>query len=59
VRHSEPRTTVAQPGREAYRDESFDRPPVELLGEIAKELADVAGWAFIAWARVHELAQKQ
>jgi hypothetical protein len=45
-------------GRETYRDESFMRLPAELLGEIAEELADVAGWAFIAWARVHELAQK-
>ena len=43
-------------GREAYRDESFDRPPAELLGEVAEELLDVCGWAYVTWHRVQRLA---
>jgi hypothetical protein len=42
-------------GREAYGDGSFNRLPGELLGEIKEELADVCGWSFVLWCRLHDL----
>jgi hypothetical protein len=45
-------------GRESYHDESFARPPSELLGEVAEELLDVCGWAYVTWHRVQQLAMK-
>jgi hypothetical protein len=42
-------------GQQEYGDRSFTRPPSELLAEVAEELADVVGWAFILWARVHRM----
>lgn len=42
-------------GREAYGDQSFARPPAELLGELSQEALDLAGWGFVLWARVTEL----
>jgi len=43
-------------GRETYADRSFDRDPAELLGELAEEALDLAGWGYVLWARVHQLA---
>ena len=42
-------------GEREYGNRSFARPPVELVGEIAEELEDVAGWAYILWRRLREL----
>jgi hypothetical protein len=44
-------------GADTYGDTSFLRPPSELLSEIAEELMDVTGWAFILWCRIQELQQ--
>jgi len=44
-------------GADAYGDTSFLRPPSELLSEIAEELMDVTGWAFILWTRIQEMQQ--
>jgi len=45
-------------GREAYNDQSFSRPPGELVGEIKEELVDVCGWAFVLWCRLRDLEQR-
>jgi hypothetical protein len=45
-------------GSETYGDISFIRPHTELLKEIAEELLDVSGWAFILWTRIQELESK-
>lgn len=45
-------------GAQQYGDNSFTRPPSELLKEIAEELMDVTGWAFILWCRVQEMQEK-
>lgn len=45
-------------GARTYGDSSFTRPPGELLAEIAEELMDVTGWAFILWCRIHDLQQE-
>jgi hypothetical protein len=42
-------------GARVYHDQSFSRPPTELADEIAEELLDVAGWAFILWTRVRQI----
>jgi hypothetical protein len=42
-------------GEREYGNRSFARPPTELVGEIAEELEDVAGWAFILWCRLRDL----
>lgn len=44
-------------GADSYGDTSFLRPPSELLSEIAEELMDVTGWAFILWTRIQEMQQ--
>lgn len=41
-----------------YRSRSFSRRPVEQVDEIAEELLDVVGWAFILWARVREIRER-
>ena len=51
-------TARLEKGREAYGDQSFSRPPGELVGEIKEELVDVCGWAFILWSRLHDLEQR-
>ena len=45
-------------GADLYGDTSFTRPPNELVKEIAEELLDVSGWAFILWCRIQELELK-
>jgi hypothetical protein len=42
-------------GAQAYRDRSFERPSVELVGEVLEELEDVAGWAFLLWTRLQRM----
>jgi hypothetical protein len=42
-------------GRHVYGDRSFHRAPEALVGEIAEELLDVAGWAFILWVRLDRM----
>ena len=42
-------------GREAYGDASFMRAPEELLGELAAEAMDLAGWGFILWHRIQQV----
>ena len=42
-------------GQAEYGDASFQRPPEELGDEIAEELADVCGWAFVLWCRIRGL----
>lgn len=44
-------------GRQEYQDASFRRPVSELISEIREELLDVAGWAFIALARLDAIEQ--
>jgi len=44
-----------QQGAEIYRDASFHRDPVDLVGEIEQELLDVCAWSFILWCRVRAL----
>lgn len=44
-------------GRREYGPQSFTRSPVELRGEIEEELLDVAGWAFVLWARMRKLRE--
>jgi hypothetical protein len=45
-------------GRTAYGDQSFSRPLPELADEIAQELLDTAGWAFVAFVRLQALSSK-
>ena len=45
-------------GCTTYGDQSFKRPPSELLSEIAEELMDVTGWAFILWCRIQTIQQE-
>ena len=45
-------------GQAEYGDASFQRPPGELVGEIAEELADVCGWAFVLWCRIRGLEKE-
>lgn len=45
-------------GAAAYGDRSFERPAGELVGEIAEELEDVAGWAFVLWCRMESLKRR-
>lgn len=42
-------------GATEYSDRSFDLPPEALMQEVQEELADVAGWAFILWARCERM----
>lgn len=42
-------------GRAIYGDRSFELQGYELLTEIAAELEDVAGWAFILWTRIERV----
>lgn len=42
-------------GEDVYRGSSFAAPPRRLAGEMAEEVADVAGWALILWARLEAL----
>lgn len=43
-----------QRGAQQYGDVSFDKPLAQTGEEILAELVDIAGWAFIAFARVRE-----
>ena len=43
-------------GRVTYRDESFHRDPAVILGELAQEALDLAGWGYVLWRRVQTLA---
>lgn len=43
-------------GQRTYGDASFHRDPAELLGELAQEALDLAGWGFVLWRRVQLLA---
>jgi hypothetical protein len=51
-------TARLEKGREAYGDQSFSRPPGELVGEIKEELVDVCGSAFVLWCRLRDLEQR-
>lgn len=42
-------------GELAYGDASFEKAPTQLIGEIAEELLDVCGWAFVLWVRLQRL----
>lgn len=42
-------------GYREYGDGSFDRPPGELLDELAAEALDLAGWGFVLWARIERM----
>jgi hypothetical protein len=42
-------------GREAYGDTSFDKPIIELLGEIEQECLDLTGWGFILWVKLQSM----
>lgn len=46
-----------QAGHLNYGDGSFDRPPNELLEELAQEALDIVGWGFILWARIRKAQQ--
>ncbi len=48
-----------QRGFEEYGDESFERPPGELLGELAEEALDLAGWGMMLWVRCRALADRE
>jgi hypothetical protein len=41
-------------GAQQYGDVSFDKPLAATGEEILAELVDIAGWAFIAFARIRE-----
>ncbi len=42
-------------GRREYGDSSLQRSPADLLGELAEECLDIAGWGFILWARIERI----
>lgn len=42
-------------GAREYGDASFQRPDVELIDEVQRELADVCGWSLILWIRLDRL----
>jgi hypothetical protein len=42
-------------GARAYGDESFGRPPTELVREIEGELLDVCAWSFILWCQIRRV----
>jgi hypothetical protein len=48
-----------QKGFEAYGDGSFERPPSELMDEIAEEFMDVIGWSFIMLCALEEIKKHQ
>jgi hypothetical protein len=45
-------------GRETYGDSSFTMPLQAVNTEIAQELMDLCGWAFILWTRVQNLERQ-
>jgi hypothetical protein len=45
-------------GAEQYGDSSFKKMPSDLLKELEQEALDIAGWGFILWVRIHNLAEK-
>lgn len=45
-------------GRSTYGDSSFDKSDDELMDEIMQELLDVAGWAFVRYAKLKLLRNK-
>ena len=42
-------------GRQEYGDRSLMRAPEELLGELAEEAMDLAGWGFMLWTRIQNV----
>lgn len=42
-------------GERVYGETSFNRPLVDLGGEIREELEDVCGWSFIMWCRLRDM----
>lgn len=42
-------------GAKQYGDASFARPTAEILGELAAEALDLAGWGFVLWERIRRL----
>ena len=42
-------------GRAAYGDASFKAAPDALLGELAQEALDLAGWGFVLWKRIESM----
>jgi class 3 adenylate cyclase len=44
-----------QAGEIEYGDVSFDRPLVEVIGEMQEEVLDIAGWGFVAFVRLEQL----
>ena len=45
-------------GASTYGDSSFSRSDIELLDEVAQELFDVVGWAFILWCKIDNLKKR-
>jgi hypothetical protein len=45
-------------GAQQYGDSSFERPLVEVIGEVEQELLDVSGWSVIAWTRLRRLRER-
>lgn len=39
-------------GEHKHGDRSFERSPVEILGEMRDEALDLAGWGYILWKRI-------
>jgi hypothetical protein len=44
-------------GRAEYGDESFERPPTELVSELEQEALDLAGWGFVLFVRLRKLQE--
>src|SRR5262249_48598856 len=42
-------------GARDYGNQSFNRPPTELVREIQEELVDVGAWSFILWCRIRRV----
>lgn len=45
-------------GKRAYGDDSFRRPPTELIDELTQEALDLAGWAFVLWSRLRGVYER-
>lgn len=44
-------------GAREYGNESFNRNPQQLIGEIEEELMDVTNWSFILFARLQRIRE--
>ena len=45
-------------GAEQYGNSSFERPLMDVIGEIEQELLDTSGWSLVVWTRLQRLRER-